>query len=42
MGDLVQPDLKLGTILKLAKSTVDDSAHNGDGCCFMGGMEINQ
>jgi len=36
MGDLVQPDLKLGTILKLAKSTVDDSAHNGDGLLLHG------
>ena len=42
MGDLVQPDLKLGTIVKLTKFAVDDSAHNVMGCCFMGGMENNQ
>jgi hypothetical protein len=31
MGDLIQPDLQLGTIVKLTKFAVDDSAHNSDG-----------
>ena len=36
MGDLVQPDLKLGTIVKLTKFAVDDSAHNSDGLLLHG------
>jgi hypothetical protein len=42
MGDLIQPDLKLGTIVKLTKFAVDDSAHNSDGLLLHGWMEINQ
>jgi hypothetical protein len=36
MGDLVQPDLQLGTIVKLTKFAVDDSAHNSDGLLLHG------
>jgi hypothetical protein len=36
MGDLVQPDLQLGPIVKLTKFAVDDSAHNSDGLLLHG------
>src|SRR4029077_15714347 len=35
-SSLVQPDLQLGTIVKLTKFAVDDSAHNSDGLLLHG------
>jgi hypothetical protein len=36
VGDLVQPRRQLGTIVKLTKFAVDDSAHNSDGLLLHG------